>query len=174
MSASFAFSAARYEATGFGAFSEIVLSVYVGCITKSLSKLTFSQVRTIKCVASTKVCQKLCLRFSRPRRGSSPSLARRALEAGYPVSPFRGQDPAFLRSGARHSEHHAEDARPTASSYGVGRHRRAQGLSSSAPKSRIQSHGMGAVPMPSTRRVPEVGRFTAAAERRTSSRAYCE
>src|ERR1700730_16646314 len=57
MSASFAFSAARYEATGFGAFSEIVLSVYVGCITKSLFKLTFSQVRTIKCVASTKVCR---------------------------------------------------------------------------------------------------------------------
>ena len=25
------------------------------------------------------------------------------MEAGYPVSPFRGQDPALLRSGARHS-----------------------------------------------------------------------
>ena len=45
---------------------------------------------------------------------------------------------------------------------------------SSAPQSGIQSHGVGAVPMPSTRRVPEVGRFTAAAERRTSSRAYRE
>src|SRR5882757_5174005 len=30
-----------------------------------------------------------------------------------------------------------------------------KGLSSSAPQSGIQSHGVGAVPMPSTRRVPE-------------------
>src|ERR1700730_18986994 len=58
-------------------------------------------------------------RFSRPRCGSSPSLARRALEAGYPVSSLRGQDSTILRSGTRHSEHHAEDARSTASSYGI-------------------------------------------------------
>src|SRR6202022_4840750 len=48
-----------------------------------------------------------------------PSLSLRGRESGFPVSTPRGENFTILRSGTPHSEHHAEDARSTASSYGI-------------------------------------------------------
>src|SRR5437879_13179243 len=56
---------------------------------------------------------------------------------------FGGKWAAFLRPGARNSEHHAGDARPTTSSNGDWRHRRAQSLSRGTSQGGVTARGVG-------------------------------
>src|SRR5467141_1744444 len=109
--------------TGLGSVSDMAFSGYARCTKESLAVHSLDHKYARQCALRTKEYGQEVYACNRRRRcGSSPWSSRRTLETCHTLSSVWGQGAAFLRPAARHSEHHAEDARPTTSSNGDCRH----------------------------------------------------